>query len=114
MSNPRYPIRHNATYSDVELEDVRSFVDGLGSKIYTIETKLQYGGNQVEFHSISEQYLNYVLYEVEKLSKKRQSLKENPSLEFTKPDESDSLKEEVCADSEVKLGRQTFGSGLGW
>lgn len=112
MSNHRYPYHHTATYSDVEIEDVRSFVDGLGSKIYIIETKLHYGGNQVEYHAISEQYLNYVLWEVDNLSKKRQLLKENPSLEFAPSETAESLDGGVCTISEV--GINSYGNGLGW
>lgn len=111
MSNSRYPIQHNATYSDVEIEAVRSFVDGLGSKIYIEETKLHYGGNQVKYYAISQNYLDYVLYEVSKLSENRQKLKENSGIGII-ASESESIDGGVCTISEVKL--DSFGNGLGW
>lgn len=66
--------RHSKFYSNErDIADLKGVVDTLTNKVYIIETKLLSGAT-IEIVGISKEYVDFVLYEVEKLRKKKAEL----------------------------------------
>lgn len=121
IPNRNMPITQELDLTEFEIVNIRELVSSSNGKVISDEVKQNHGGYKVKLSAVTQQHLDFIIYEFEKINKTKRELKSNLSktksdinCEAEEPDQliKKSLQSEMYREAYEQGYKNGYGGGF--